>query len=193
MGVISGRYFGFITALRTSDEYKVVTPANWQPGQSTMVPPPQTHSQLISRYENQKDSGLECNDWFWCYNINPNLSDSSPVMAIADSSSFLSASQNANYNVDELTSAVESLINRMGTARPVGTRQQQQNQFLLLKLEMDQLENKIGLLEDQVEGDYRARRITWEKYKNIDRILDSLDDRLDRAENILKRTFGIND
>ena len=36
-----------LTALQTTDKYNVVTPANWQPGQPTMVRPPKTYSGLI--------------------------------------------------------------------------------------------------------------------------------------------------
>ena len=57
-----------LTALQTSDQYKVVTPANWQPGQPTMAPPPQTYTQLLSREQNPQELNLECKDWFWCYN-----------------------------------------------------------------------------------------------------------------------------
>jgi len=57
-----------LTALQTTDQYKVVTPANWQPGQPTMVPAPQTYNQLVSREQNPQGQRLECKDWFWCYN-----------------------------------------------------------------------------------------------------------------------------
>ncbi len=56
-----------LTALQTTDQYKVVTPANWQPGQPTMAPPPQTYGQLISREQNPQALDLECKDWYWCY------------------------------------------------------------------------------------------------------------------------------
>ena len=87
--------FRLLIALQTSDEYKVVTPANWQPEQSTMVPPPQTYDQLISRIQNPHDLGLECNDWFWCYN-NPQLNDALAAMAIYENSGNPSFSQ-INY------------------------------------------------------------------------------------------------
>jgi len=57
-----------LTALQTSDKHKVVTPANWQPGQPTMVPAPQTYDQLVNREQNPQELNLECKDWFWCYN-----------------------------------------------------------------------------------------------------------------------------
>lgn len=55
-----------LTALQTTDEYHVVTPANWQPGQPVLMPPPQTYDALVERQENPKGQGLTCSDWFLC-------------------------------------------------------------------------------------------------------------------------------
>lgn len=57
-----------LTALQTTDTYNVVTPANWQPGQPTMVGPPKTYTGLVSREVNPQQQGLQCEDWYWCYN-----------------------------------------------------------------------------------------------------------------------------
>ncbi|MDP4132558.1 MAG: peroxiredoxin [Bacillota bacterium] len=57
-----------LTALQTTDAEKVVTPANWQPGQPTMVSAPKTYNDLLSRENEPQALGLECEDWFWCYN-----------------------------------------------------------------------------------------------------------------------------
>lgn len=54
-----------VTALQASDSQSALTPANWQPEQQVMVPPPSTYSELLSRQ--QSDDALECEDWFWCY------------------------------------------------------------------------------------------------------------------------------
>lgn len=54
-----------IDALQTTDREKVVTPANWCPGQPVMVPPPRTYEELLERVEGQP--GLNCVDWYWCY------------------------------------------------------------------------------------------------------------------------------
>ncbi len=64
-----------VTALQTSDQYHVVTPANWQPGQPVLVPPPQTYDALISRQNNPKSEGLTCRDWFLCGKELPESSD----------------------------------------------------------------------------------------------------------------------
>lgn len=55
-----------LTALQTTDKYHVVTPANWQPGQPALVPPPKTYNQLLTRAENPQSEGLMCKDWFLC-------------------------------------------------------------------------------------------------------------------------------
>jgi len=55
-----------LTALQTTDKYKVVTPANWQPGQPVLVPPPQTYEALLSRQNDPGAQGLTCKDWFLC-------------------------------------------------------------------------------------------------------------------------------
>lgn len=64
-----------VTALQTSDQYHVVTPANWQPGQPVLVPPPQTYDALISRQNNPQSEGLTCRDWFLCGKELPESSD----------------------------------------------------------------------------------------------------------------------
>lgn len=56
-----------LTALQTTDTYHVVTPANWEPGQPALVPPPKTYEELIDRQTDPKAQGLNCEDWFWCY------------------------------------------------------------------------------------------------------------------------------
>lgn len=56
-----------LIAMQTSDQKSVVTPANWQPGQPAIVPPPKTYEQLEDRVANQEEQGLQCLDWFLCY------------------------------------------------------------------------------------------------------------------------------
>lgn len=57
-----------LTALQTTDTYNVVTPANWQPGQPTMIRAPKTYTGLVNREANSQQEGLQCEDWYWCYN-----------------------------------------------------------------------------------------------------------------------------
>lgn len=60
-----------LTALQTTDNYHVVTPANWQPGQPAMVPAPSTYQELIARQKDANALGLACEDWYWCYQSLP--------------------------------------------------------------------------------------------------------------------------
>lgn len=56
-----------LTALQTTDANKVVTPANWQPGDPALVPPPKTYNDLLQRENDPQKLGLECKDWYLCY------------------------------------------------------------------------------------------------------------------------------
>lgn len=49
-----------VTTLPTTDKYKVSTPANWQPGDKVVVPPPKT---AVER-EKRPTEGYECKDWY---------------------------------------------------------------------------------------------------------------------------------
>ncbi|WP_324824995.1 peroxiredoxin [Sinanaerobacter sp. ZZT-01] len=60
-----------LIAIQTTDEYGVLTPANWEPGQPVMVPPPLTYEGLIRRETDPERIGLECEDWWWCYRTIP--------------------------------------------------------------------------------------------------------------------------
>ena len=51
-----------IDALRTTDENKVATPANWRPGDMVVVPPPSTQDTA----EERLGQGYECKDWYLC-------------------------------------------------------------------------------------------------------------------------------
>lgn len=50
-----------LKALQTSDEHKVATPENWQPGEDVIVPPPAT----MADAEIRKDQGYKYTDWYF--------------------------------------------------------------------------------------------------------------------------------
>lgn len=52
-----------VKALQTTDKYKVSTPANWQPGDKVVVPPPKTAAEM----EKRPTEGYEYKDWYLCY------------------------------------------------------------------------------------------------------------------------------
>lgn len=67
----TGRYIPeiirIIEALQVNDKYKVVTPANWQPGDPALVPPPKTYQDLKDRGQNAQKMGLDCLEWYLCF------------------------------------------------------------------------------------------------------------------------------
>lgn len=56
-----------LAALQITDQDGVVTPANWEPGEPTMVPAPQTYEGLLARQSGETRPKLDCRDWFLCY------------------------------------------------------------------------------------------------------------------------------
>lgn len=60
-----------LKALQTTDQYKVVTPANWVPSMPVLVPAAKTYNELLQRENNPSSLGLDCLDWFWCYKSVP--------------------------------------------------------------------------------------------------------------------------
>jgi len=51
--------------MQTSDQYGVATPANWQPGDDVIVPPPGSCG--VAKDRTQKpDPDVTCLDWFMC-------------------------------------------------------------------------------------------------------------------------------
>jgi peroxiredoxin (alkyl hydroperoxide reductase subunit C) len=63
----NGRYMPeiirLVKALQTTDKFKVSTPANWQPGDKVVVPPPKTAAEM----EKRPTEGYECRDWYLCF------------------------------------------------------------------------------------------------------------------------------
>jgi len=55
-----------IIALQKADKDKVATPANWQPGDDVIVPPPGSCGVAKERVE-KKEEGIYCLDWFICF------------------------------------------------------------------------------------------------------------------------------
>ncbi|WP_027186067.1 peroxiredoxin [Desulfovibrio inopinatus] len=52
-----------VTALKTTDEHGVATPANWKPGDEVIVPPPRTQDAADDQLGN---TDTQCLDWYFC-------------------------------------------------------------------------------------------------------------------------------
>lgn len=56
-----------IQALQKADKDSVATPANWKPGEDTIIPTPGSCGIAKERMENQNENKY-CLDWFLCFN-----------------------------------------------------------------------------------------------------------------------------
>ncbi len=54
-----------LVAMQASDEYKIATPANWQPGDDVIIPPPGSCGAAKDRVE-KAGAEYRCLDWFLC-------------------------------------------------------------------------------------------------------------------------------
>jgi len=59
-----------ILALQEADKYQVATPANWEPGEEVIIPPPGSCGAARERME-QAGEGYRCLDWFLCLRPDP--------------------------------------------------------------------------------------------------------------------------
>lgn len=54
-----------LIAMQTTDAHGVATPADWQPGEDVIIPPPATATDAEQRVAKAGD-GYYCQDWFMC-------------------------------------------------------------------------------------------------------------------------------
>lgn len=55
-----------IIAMQKGDKEGIATPANWQPGEDVIIPPPGSCGAAKDRVESRED-GKYCLDWFMCF------------------------------------------------------------------------------------------------------------------------------
>lgn len=55
-----------ILAMQKADKEQIATPANWQPGDDVIIPPPGSCGVAKERVENQEENTY-CLDWFMCF------------------------------------------------------------------------------------------------------------------------------
>ncbi|MEL4304553.1 peroxiredoxin [Methanococcoides sp. LMO-2] len=55
-----------LLAMQKSDEENIATPANWQPGEDVIIPPPGSCGTAKERIETEEE-GKYCLDWFICF------------------------------------------------------------------------------------------------------------------------------
>jgi peroxiredoxin 2/4 len=61
-----------LIAMQRSDEFRIATPANWQPGDEVIIPPPGSCGSAQERVEGA-GSEYRCLDWFLCLKKDPGI------------------------------------------------------------------------------------------------------------------------
>ncbi|MBN2144270.1 MAG: peroxiredoxin [Candidatus Aureabacteria bacterium] len=56
-----------LISMQTVDKHQVATPADWQPGEDVIVPPPGSCGTAKERVEGAQKEGIRCLDWFICF------------------------------------------------------------------------------------------------------------------------------
>ncbi|HDR7736837.1 hypothetical protein [Bacillus thuringiensis] len=103
------------------------------------------------------------------------------------------AATNDKKQIQDFKNEVTSIVEKANKTKPVGAKEENLNTYLAAKKEIDQLDDKIDLSDNQLEADYRAGTITVEQYQTQEKEHDILEDQLEQAENALEARFGIED
>jgi peroxiredoxin (alkyl hydroperoxide reductase subunit C) len=56
-----------LISMQTVDKHNIATPADWQPGDDVIVPPPGSCGTAKERVEGADKEGIKCLDWFMCF------------------------------------------------------------------------------------------------------------------------------
>jgi peroxiredoxin 2/4 len=56
-----------LISMQTVDKHNVATPADWQPGEDVIVPPPGSCGTAKERVDGAEKEGIKCLDWFICF------------------------------------------------------------------------------------------------------------------------------
>ncbi len=92
-----------------------------------------------------------------------------------------------------LSDILQDLEQRINSLSPSGSDQEQKEQYLALKNEIDALDNELEYAEDTFESQYHNGSMEMAQYQELELEIDALEDRLDHCEDQLEFIFGIDD
>lgn len=140
----------------------------------------------------------------------PSQTQSTPAQSTQDESTFAPSPQEENTpaeptpggqeksaantpNLSVLTDSIQDLEQRIGNLTPSGSAQEQKEQFLALKNEIDALDNELDYMEDTLESQYANGSVDTAQYQEQEREIEALEDRLDNCEDQVEFIFRIDD
>ena len=115
------------------------------------------------------------------------------VAQLQQEPSKIEPATNDTKQTQDFKNEVTSIVEKANKTKPVGAKEENLNTYLAAKKEIDQLDDKIDLSDNQLEADYHAGTITVEQYQTQEKEHDILEDQLEQAENALEARFGIDD
>lgn len=127
--------------------------------------------------------------------------DAASSSAAADATASSSASSAAsaadatpvNDTIAGYETRVAELEDACASVEASGDRSADYSTFLDMKTELDQLEREMDAYDDEQELAARQGSLSREDYIAIERAIDALDERLDRAEDSLEVTLRVDD
>ena len=101
-------------------------------------------------------------------------------------------SDTAQAQLDELSSMVDDFVNDADECL-LSSTDKTIEQFFEYKQTAEQIDNLLEQYENWLEDQYNQKAMTRDEYKNYERALEKLEDKLDAAEDDLEYAFGIDD
>lgn len=95
--------------------------------------------------------------------------------------------------IDSYTTKVNNFVTNTQNVTPVNTVQEKTDQFNALDVEGDTLEDELDLLEDRIEADYTANKLSTLNYQSLDATVENLEEQIDQATDSLELLLGIED
>lgn len=98
-----------------------------------------------------------------------------------------------SYDFSSYKKEIQNLTKKVNTAKTSSDPSINQKRFYSLKKELDAVDDKLDVLDDEFEHDYEAGNLSFKTYKSRERAIEKLEDQLDLAEDALENKFEIDD
>ena len=137
--------------------------------------------------------------------ININLGDgqnpdSQSITSNSTTDNQTTENTKSSADLDEINKVISSYENEVNeldsvvnNAKAGDSRQDDIEKFSSISSKIKEVENKIDILDDDLEMMYKSGSLSQSDYRNFEKKLDRLDDTLDNYEDRIELIFGIDD
>lgn len=102
-------------------------------------------------------------------------------------------SQNDVYNLSSYEKRIHTIVKEITNASTSSDYQTNYETFYNLSQKIGNIENELDTIEDLIEYDYKANKLSFDDYRSYERSLDTLEDSLELAEEALENKFNMDD